>query len=849
MKWPISVDTAVRDSIVSSVTQHRGRAQLLRGPSGIGKSTLAAAVADALVDEGYTLLPVIAMPELRDIALGAMAPLLATTGAPSTESTSDRLARLYSLVAPAGSKHVLIVDDAPLLDDISASTIYQLVRVYGVRCVITARTEHPLDGPLARLRDEDVLDVTELDGLSTRIASELVEQAFGGVVEPASLRAVVDLAAGNPLFLREIVLAASAGNAVHDGTSGLVVDATALPSRLRDTIALRFAHLGATELALAELIAIAEPLPVALLDAPRQLAALDRAGLTARTANDEVFLAHPLFAETLSALMSPTERNATRLDGARRLLMSDREEHRFRAITLRASSSENPTVDELAWAASYAHQVDDHARAIVLADAAIALAPIPPFAALVVRADALAVAGDFAAADIAFDYAASVASTDEDVANIVTRHGFYLAVRRQKPAQAVGMGMAGLDTMQQSSTRDYLAGNVAKWRLMLGHAPELEVPSEADDPLSAFNTELFRLMAALFAGDLETARTAIAFVRPRAESVRNVVRHGVEMIEFAEFFALALDGHIGPALALAREKRGDLVEESVGMWSYGLALFTMHEGHLAEALDLAGAAVDQLTWRDFLGARGPAIAVRAAAAEQLGRSVDSLDARELLDGDSRENVVTDLQLASADAWRHSLAGDPDAAVAEVRRAVVRAIEGRSFAIAALTAHVAVRIGRADAIIDEVRAIAAAPSGELVASIVEHAEALVSNNADAVLAAAERLAAAGLLAGAADAARQAMSLARADNRERLARRAALRASGWSRGLDGARPTDDDLLSDREWEIAERAANRERSKEIAESLGLSARTVDNHLTSIYRKLGVSSRDELRAELTAR
>lgn len=847
MQWPISVDTSVRDTIVSSATQQRGRAHLVRGPSGIGKSTLAAAVAEQLVTRGFTLLPVIAMPELRDVALGAMAPLLATIGSDSGDTTSERLARLFSLMAPAGSKHVLVVDDGPMLDEISASTIYQLVRVYGVRCVITARTEHPFDGPLARLRDEGVLDVTELAGVSVPVAGALVEAALGTVVEPASLRAIVELGAGNPLFLRELVRAVTQSDAAQTSATGLVVDAASLPSRLRDIIALRFDSLTPDELALAELIAVAEPLPVALLGAPRALAALDRAGLVARTADGEVYLAHPLFAESLSALMTPERRDDTLSDAAARLLTSARDDHRYRAICLRLALPEPTTADELAWAASYAHQVDDHDRAIVLADAAIALGSAPPFAALVVRADALAVAGDFDAADSAFEYAASVASTDEDIANIVTRHGFYLAVRRQKPAQAVGMGMTALEAMRPSPTRDYLSGNVAKWRLMLGDAPELDLPSAADDPLSAFNTELFRLMAALFAGDLETARAAIAFVRPRAESVRNVVRHGVEMIEFAEFFALALDGHVGSALALAREKRGDLVEESVGMWGYGLALFTMHEGHLADALDLATTAVEQLTWRDFLGARGPAIAVRAAAAEQLGRDADSHNARALLDDDSRENVVTDLQLASADAWRLSLAGNPDAAVAEVRRAVVRGIEGRSFALAALTAHVAVRIGRADAIIDELRMIAAAPSGELVACIVEHAEALVNRNADAVLAAAERLAAAGLLAGATDAARQAAALARSQNRERLARRATLRASGWSRGLDGARATVDDLLSDREWEIAGRAANRERSKEIADALGLSARTVDNHLTNIYRKLGVSSRDELRAELT--
>ncbi|MCS0605941.1 LuxR C-terminal-related transcriptional regulator, partial [Streptomyces sp. LP11] len=49
----------------------------------------------------------------------------------------------------------------------------------------------------------------------------------------------------------------------------------------------------------------------------------------------------------------------------------------------------------------------------------------------------------------------------------------------------------------------------------------------------------------------------------------------------------------------------------------------------------------------------------------------------------------------------------------------------------------------------------------------------------------------------------------------------------------------LLSDREREIAGLAATGLRSRQIAERLFLSPRTVDTHLARVYRKLGVSSR----------
>jgi DNA-binding CsgD family transcriptional regulator len=48
------------------------------------------------------------------------------------------------------------------------------------------------------------------------------------------------------------------------------------------------------------------------------------------------------------------------------------------------------------------------------------------------------------------------------------------------------------------------------------------------------------------------------------------------------------------------------------------------------------------------------------------------------------------------------------------------------------------------------------------------------------------------------------------------------------------------------VAGLAASGASSREIADKLFLSARTVDNHLLRVYTKLGISSRDELAATL---
>lgn len=62
------------------------------------------------------------------------------------------------------------------------------------------------------------------------------------------------------------------------------------------------------------------------------------------------------------------------------------------------------------------------------------------------------------------------------------------------------------------------------------------------------------------------------------------------------------------------------------------------------------------------------------------------------------------------------------------------------------------------------------------------------------------------------------------------------------LTGAQSSPMGSLSVREHEVLALVAEGRTSKGVAEALGISARTVQKHLESIYRKLGVASRAEL-------
>jgi DNA-binding NarL/FixJ family response regulator len=71
------------------------------------------------------------------------------------------------------------------------------------------------------------------------------------------------------------------------------------------------------------------------------------------------------------------------------------------------------------------------------------------------------------------------------------------------------------------------------------------------------------------------------------------------------------------------------------------------------------------------------------------------------------------------------------------------------------------------------------------------------------------------------------------------------------IAGARPRRDalrgrDALTPSELRIAQLAANGRTNRQIAETLFLTLRTVETHLTSSYSKLNISSRRELTAAL---
>ncbi|MBX9472206.1 LuxR C-terminal-related transcriptional regulator [Microcella sp.] len=858
--WPLVARTDVLDSLIGGLTGSPSRAQLLRGASGVGKTTLAASVASTLVASGRTVVPIVALEELRSVPLGALAPLLATARGDTASDVGTRLNELMALVGRHAREYLLVVDDAPLLDEASAAALYQLVRVFGVPTLLTARDEHPMTGAIARLLHEDLVTVTELAELTLDETRTLLSRRFSVEPRPETLQHLYERTRGNPLFLRELVIEAERAGRVHVDEHGATVETANVPAHVLESVSGRLRVLTDEQRSIVELVAVAQLWPrAAVLESERNavIDLLDSGVLVPAEPAEAGYLhlAHSLYAEAILARLSAVERADRRRTAAKRLLRIDEETVRFTALCLLFDAQGEIAADDLVWAAERAHRVGDHARAVQLADRALRdtrdqLGPATARAALA-RAVALsAIRGDDVEVDNAFARAAELARDDEARARVELRWGQHTAFRAHDPAAAVARATALVAQLDHVAA-DLLAPDLAKWRLMAGDASAVGQALDragADDSAAALGSALSQAMMSTMMGRVDEARAAVDAGRPLADRFADVQPHAGDLLDLSTFLVHVADGRIADARSFAEGRRLTPFADSAGIWSYALALVALHSGRLSDAAPLAALAVQQLRWRDFTGLVGPALALAATVHAQRGELDRARDLLAQLADAHRDDVKVVLQTAEAEAWIAVHDSQPERAVEVIATAVGRGLELGHLLLASLTASVAVRIGGASVVEPLTAAAAQASSSALTAAIAELASAAARRDAAGVIAVVPTLDRAGLGAVCHDAVAQAVDWAGDDRM--LQRRARVMVADLARVVEAVRTSAsarlDFGLTEREWLIAQAAARRERSREIADRLGVSVRTVDNHLASVYRKLGISGRGELEEEL---
>lgn len=849
--WPLAARPDLVDDVVRRMSARPSRAQLLSGGTGVGKTTLARAIVAAVQCGGRVVVPIIGVAELQGVPAAALAPVLTTNvGDDDDESITigDRVHRFVATVGAGASRYVLAVDDVSLVDDVTAGVVYQLVRVFGVPAVFTDRVERALSATVARLDAEGLLDRVEVPPLAPAQVVALAEEYLGDPLHPDAARRLADASAGNPLVLRELLMTASREGRVHPTPVGLDIEEVRLAPHVLDSARAHLAPLSSSERELAELLALSQPWPASLASArdDRAFRSLVHRAVVRETVDAgrrRVRLAHPLLTEALLADLDPERRIQLVRRAAEALRSTGDQDDRRTAIHLLPEGDADAA--ELEWAAQAAASAGDPETALRLADAADRLRPTA--AAALVRAVALSALDR--AADAAFVAASDRADSDEVLAIVALRHGQHLAYRRRDPRAAADLARAVLDRIDPEAS-GALAAEAAKWRAMAGDVASYE-PSAVQSSLAQLGGVLTEAMFATMGGSIAQAQAAIDRGRPLADRHRAELPHAESLLALSQFLVFVGSGDIGSARVLAEGRRLDGDEDGAGLWTYTLALIALHGGRHDDAFDLARLAVRLLEWRDFTGLVDVARALARTCAAMSGDDASAV--RDSSGGPAPTEVKAVLQLAEADAWTAARAGRDDEAVAILRAAVEEGVRQRHHVLAALTASTAIRLGRARDVVDLLESAADAGGAPLCVLLVDVARARARGDYARCVDLLPSLRRAGLLGVARRIAEDAgvragQGRARTQGRIAAADLAALTSADPLRLPGTGGSVDEMMLSPREWQIARAAAMRRRSREIAAELGLSARTVDNHLARVYRKLGVSGRDDLATLLDA-
>jgi len=886
-------------------------ATVLAARAGDGESEFAYGVVRQLVERHLLDLdPEERATALRGAAALA-APLLGLAAAdatrgPTPDAPDPAFAAfhgLYWLTSNLASERplVLVVDDAHWADAPSLRFLQYLARRLDGLPVLVAIGARPDELSaerelLAGLATQPDALVVRPDALSAAAVARLAERALDAPPEPAFVEACHAASGGVPFYVAELLRALAA-----EGVAPVAAEAervaTLGPPTVTRSVLLRMAALPSAAAALVPAISVlgtdatlGRAAALAGLDGEEAAAGADKlavAGLL--TAHAGLAFAHPIVATAVAGELGPGERSRLHAAAARLLREEGADAARIAPHLLACEPAREPwVVDVLRTAAAgaaargapeiavrelrraLAEPPPDDVRELLLGElgaaelragdpAAVgrlreaAAASGRPAAERAAGAQllgrALAAEGDAAGAvaalgGLADELRAADPETalrlDGDLAAIALLDPLLATEARrrvERHASVAGKTHAERMVMVSLAHRSWVqADSAATTRTLatgaLGDGLLLE--HETSDSI-AYHQAVFALIVA---DALAEAHAHLADARADAE------RRG-SIYGYAATSTLAALAHLRAGEALAAEAQARAAVEAgehaliTPMSRAFLALALLERGELddAEAAvlapaqpavpppsmpsvhvvfarglirllrgDHAGAAT---TLRDVqereraFGTVNPILAWRLALAGAIARDGDLAGARELVED----------QAARAERW-----GSP-ALIAPARRAQALWLGPREH-IAALRDAIALARGGVDRI-------------EVVRGLIELGAALRRAN--------ERVAAREPLT-------EAMEIARG-----LGARAHTERAHKELEVAGARPrrlqfSGVESLTAAERRVADLAAKGRTNREIAQSLFVTAKTVENHLGRAYRKLGVTSREELGETLAA-
>jgi DNA-binding CsgD family transcriptional regulator len=274
--------------------------------AGVGKSGLAREALAVAGRSGAIVRWVQATRSAAGVPLGAFAEML-----PAETRSSDLLELMRGSASlmreqAAGKRIVLTVDDAQLLDPVSAALVLHLAASGTVFAIVTARAGEPCPDAIVSLWKDAGAMRLELDPLDERETATLIEHALAGPVEEDLRQWVFSSSQGNPLYIRELLRGALDHGSLLRVRGYWRLSEHPPPSEsLTDLVAQRLSGLERSELRALELLALGEPLPLPVIVELAGADPLARAEthrlvvVDPPSAGGAVRLAHPMYGEVL----------------------------------------------------------------------------------------------------------------------------------------------------------------------------------------------------------------------------------------------------------------------------------------------------------------------------------------------------------------------------------------------------------------------------------------------------------------------------------------------------------------------------------------------------------------------
>ena len=838
-----------------------GRPVNLRGGPGVGKSEL-----------------------LRALAHRHQGPVRLVAG-----TAGDGEAPCVRDVPEGDRQLLLLVDDAQLLPRLHIARIHALQAQPWCRVVATVAIHAEPDERLGSWWDTDPWRRVEVTPLDRRATSGLIAQLLGGPAEPRLVHEVWRITGGNPIAIQELLHDAQETGCVRPGADSWRSVAPLPLKRLGALVEPRLEGLSEAAQHALRVLAMASPLPVraaASLVDPRAARELESRGLVrcqASTRGHTLAIIDAVHAEVVRGALLPEQRGAVLEELADTFDRIGVQGRRRSELARWRAEIGGWSAAELARGSALAHGRGDTALAGDLAAAALATGDEP-----MAR------------------WVASLSTTERCAGSPVDpTTGRSACGGGDVPAPQAVDGVVGPGSTEVDAlVRAHAVGiGTGRWDAAIGEL--LARPAPEQDPLAAAGRQAYAAVLRVLGGDVPSAaehvtaaqlaldaqpqaaavtdgtRAQAGDIDPDATAVLLAVAQALSGLHAADreqvedaVDALAATGTRSPSPPLVssaehllagaqvltdadRPLRERIVEASdevdgslrsfgaeTGWWYAVEGWLRWEAGDLATARDRLVAAMLACRSADPLRLRGLVLADLAVLAGLTGSAVEAEWRLGQIGADREHNLAVAHRCELAEVLVRSARHGTHGAGVQLLALADRARQQGRVRDAVTAWHLVARLGcdpaAARAAAAELGAHQQQGSDPSVGAARAHVSAWAARDAGGLEQAARRLAAQGRTLVAAEAAHQA---ARSGAGPRAAALAGALLSACTdastTALEGCTAIE---LSPRRRDAAVLAMAGMDGRSIADRLGVSVRTVENHLARVYRQVGVAGRQEL-------